>query len=368
MPTFPRQANPCDNPSHKTEHNPIKNDAELGVIIPCRNEASILPALLSDLAAQTSITLNIWLADGQSHDNSIAVAKAAGASRCSSPPGRGLQMNTAAALASNAWLLFLHADSRLSHPQQLRHALDQMKAQESAAPNSDTIAAGHFALQFIDRPRRQRRWRVLEYKTASNRPLTISGDQGLLIRRKHFEALGGFNTTLPFLEDQIIAAQIQQQGQWHLLPHPLKTSARRFQTQGFAGRYLLMTLIMLAYRCQLRDFLNPQLLYPEQNQARKVVLADHIRRFHGCAFKQNGTQIIQTYWRVAGEARENAYQITLWLDALMGWPHWPLSKLWQKGLEPVLALPVIKQGWQCLLLPVMPLISLFCLLASNLRR
>lgn len=347
-------------PNPKTNPEPTP---ELCVIVPCRNEASILPYLFQQLATQTNIVLQVILADGQSTDSSRNIAKTAGAEVTTSQPGRGLQMNTAARQSRAPWLLFLHADSSFSHPQQLHYALRYMQQQHGAK-----LSAGHFALHFTDRPATQKRWRILEYKTTTNRPLTISGDQGLFIHRQHFEALGGYNDSLPFLEDQILAANIHQQGQWHLLPHPLITSARRFQTQGFANRYWLMTLIMLAHYCKLPGFLNPQAQYPEQNRARGITLADHIKHFHSCVLKQSPSNIVRSYWRIAGMARENIYQTTLWTDAALNTQTWPLTKAWQSTAEKITHIPVIKQVLQFVLLPVMPLVSLFLLLTAKIDR
>jgi rSAM/selenodomain-associated transferase 2 len=333
--------------------------ADLSVVIPCRNEAESLPRLLAQLAAQSGIKLEIIVADGNSHDQTLAIAQAAGAITCQCEPHRGAQMNAGAKLATAEWLLFLHADSQLSHPQQLQQALQLMQQQPV-----NELCAGHFPLQFSDRPAHEKRWRVLEHKTTLNLPLTISGDQGCLLSKQDFLALGGFPTTLPFLEDQMLAAAIQEQGRWLSLAQPLLTSARRFQRQGFSGRYLLMTLIMIAYQCGLTEFLDPQSLYPEQQQADKIKLRPHLQRLLKLFTQLPCRRQFQFCWRIAGLARDNLYQLPLWLDAALGLQSWPFSTVWLKLIQPLTRLPLLKTLWQLLLWPLFPLLAIAWLLAT----
>lgn len=95
----------------------------LAVIIPTLNEALTLPALLEDLRGQTGVTLEVWISDGGSDDATVSLARSAGAQVVSGAPGRGAQMNRAHARAQPSMRLFLHADSRLSRPDQLARAL-----------------------------------------------------------------------------------------------------------------------------------------------------------------------------------------------------------------------------------------------------
>lgn len=48
---------------------------KLSVIIPCKNEAKILPRLLSSLAGQTTLPDEVIVVDSHSTDNTVAVAK-----------------------------------------------------------------------------------------------------------------------------------------------------------------------------------------------------------------------------------------------------------------------------------------------------
>ncbi|MFA5939553.1 MAG: glycosyltransferase, partial [Sinimarinibacterium sp.] len=177
----------------------------LSVIIPTLNEREALPALLDALRAQQGIDLECVIADGGSDDGTVELARARGTTVIDCGRGRGWQMNAGARTASGEWLLFLHADSQLEDPGLLRDALVALHAEASG----DTVVAGHFALRFArDEAGHDGFFRFLEAKSASNRPYTINGDQGLLIAHRHFDMLGGFDESLPVFEDQRMAARI----------------------------------------------------------------------------------------------------------------------------------------------------------------
>src|SRR5262249_13382024 len=135
----------------------------------------------------------------------------------------------------------LHADSQLTAPRLLADAL-------AAVREAGARAAGHFPLRFSGTsPEHALFYRYIEGKTRLNRPHTINGDQGLLLARRFFDELGGFDEPLPFLEDQPLPARIFERGKWIVLPGELVTSARRFETEGVRERYTLMAIIMGLY-------------------------------------------------------------------------------------------------------------------------
>jgi rSAM/selenodomain-associated transferase 2 len=211
-------------------------------VIPALNEAGVLPVLLDQLRRQQGIRLEVIVADGGSTDATGTAVAAAGARLVAAPRGRGIQMNAGARAATAPILLFLHADSELVATHQLRTALDHLRAERA---RGGARVAGHFALRFARRrPGHAFFYRYLEEKTALNRAGTINGDQGLMLGADYFGELGGFDESLPFLEDQRLASRIFATGRWVNLPGRLRTSARRFEREGAYRRYTLMSLIM----------------------------------------------------------------------------------------------------------------------------
>lgn len=283
--------------------------ATLSVIIPTLDEAEALPALLADLHAQTGVALQIIVADGGSGDGTPGLALAAGAQLQSSPRGRARQMNAGRRLATAVHLLFLHADSRLPDPQLLARALAALQA------CGDPQVAGHFGLRFLRRqPGRERFYRFLEAKTRSGRPHSINGDQGLLLRADWFDALGGFDETLPYLEDQHFAAQVFRHGRWLLLPGELHSSARRFEQEGHGRRYALMGLMTTLHTLGLRAFFDAAPgIYVAQSEARELRLGPYLRLAARLIVAQP-----RCWWPLLRFGLANAWQLGLALRIWLG--------------------------------------------------
>jgi len=223
----------------------------LSIIIPTLNEAESLPALLDDLKQQQNILLEVIVGDGGSSDTTRSIADASGAKLVNTRRGRGAQMNAATLQASGEYFLFLHADSRIDDSNLLSNAMHALISYQ----NDTGRIAGHFSLRFIrSTSRNATAYRYAEEKTAFNRVNTTNGDQGLLLSRGFFQQLGGFDESMSFLEDQRIAEKIRSQGKWITLPGHLKTSARRFEAEGFHRRYILMSMMMGLHSIGVEEF------------------------------------------------------------------------------------------------------------------
>ena len=86
----------------------------LSIIIPTLNEADHLPLLLADLN-EWPYNFELIIVDGGSIDLTISIAQIQGIDVIkSSKKNRGYQLKIGASNAKGDWLLFLHADSRLS--------------------------------------------------------------------------------------------------------------------------------------------------------------------------------------------------------------------------------------------------------------
>lgn len=290
----------------------------LSVVIPTLNEADALPALLDDLDRQRGLALRVIVADGGSDDATVALAAAGGAEVIEAVRGRGTQMNAGRGRVGDGRLLFLHADSRLPDGDVL---LAAVAAWDDACRDAGhRRIAGHFGLRFHHgQPDNDRVYAYLEAKTRTGRPYTINGDQGLLIDGAYFDCLGGFDTRLPYLEDQRIAAAIDESGQWLLLPGDLYTSARRFETEGLMPRLQLMALMMVAHAAGLEAFfITAPALYRSQDQAAALRVEPFLRLFNDMMAALPATER-RTAWRRIGRfVRDNAWQAALLRDARRG--------------------------------------------------
>jgi len=191
----------------------------LAVVIPTLNAAATLMATLDALNGDEHVVV----ADGGSTDGTVGLARQAGATVVMTPPGRGSQLAAGAALATEDWLLFLHADTRLGAG--WRGAVERFIGEPANATR-----AGYFRLRFAsDRPEARRVERMAAWRAgALGLPY---GDQGLLIARCHYEGLGGYRS-LPLMEDVDLARRIGR-ARLCALPAEAVTSAVRYERDGW---------------------------------------------------------------------------------------------------------------------------------------
>ncbi len=318
----------------------------LSIIIPTLNESAQLPGLLADLAGQAEIAKQVIVADGGSSDETQFVAASFGADLSHSPRGRALQMNAAAARATGDYLLFLHADSRLEEPHLLVGAVRALE-EEITRAGHDRIA-GHFRLRFMrSSAGHDLTYRYIEGKTAFNRAGTISGDQGLLLKRSYFIRLGGFDESLPFLEDQRIAGKIRAGGCWITLPGCLQTSARRFESEGLHRRYILMSMMMGLHSIGEYAFFTraPGVYHTQQDTGRLLlspffgVIAEMMHNDWG----PSGT--LRVFYRLGGYIRRNSWQMFYFLDTwaqpLLGSRRYPFLRFHDRCFAPLTSFRVL---------------------------
>lgn len=287
----------------------------LSVIIPTLNEAEQLPALLDDLAAQADVALEIIVGDGGSSDRTGEIAAERGIRVVSAGRGRGRQMNAAARQARGEQLLFLHADSRLDNPQLLATAVATLDS-DCARMGNDSVA-GHFRLRFVrSRSGHERAYRYAEGKSAFNRVNTTNGDQGLLLSRAFFERIGGFDESLPFLEDQQLAERIRCCGRLITLPGELYTSARRFEAEGFHRRYILMSMIMGLYNIGARSFFERAPgVYKAQGETGQLLLSPYFAIVRQIMREEWGVWgSVVAFYRLGRYIRSNSWQLFYFFD------------------------------------------------------
>ncbi len=199
----------------------------LGVVIPALDAAATLPAVLAALTAETGrLALDIVVVDGGSADATAAVAAAAGARPIRAPRGRGVQLAAGAAAVAGDWLMFLHADSVPA-----AGWAEAVEAFARAPANRERAAHFRFALDDAA-PEARRLERLVAWRC--RRFGLPYGDQGLLIARTFYRALGGYRP-LPLMEDVDLVRRI---GRARLtgLPVALRTSAVRWRRDGYLAR------------------------------------------------------------------------------------------------------------------------------------
>lgn len=206
----------------------------LDVVIPTLNAAATLAATLAAMPAGVTAVVS----DGGSTDATRDIARAAGCRIVEGPRGRGRQLAAGAKVALRPWRLFLHADTIVSA--QGWTAIARYMAQ----PDGDRVAAclrlaiddPAWQARVIERAVARRvRWFGLPY-----------GDQGLLIHRDLYAAIGGY-PDLPLMEDVDIMRRLGRR-RLAVLDGEARTSASRWRGRGWIGQTMLNLTCISLYR------------------------------------------------------------------------------------------------------------------------
>lgn len=198
---------------------------KLSLIVPTLNAGGRVADTLR--AWQTALGPDeIIVSDGGSGDGTVPAAEATGATVVRGPAGRGYQLAVGGNRAGGAWLLFMHADTLPG-----ANAGPAARAFMDDATNANRAAAFHLKLDDDTAPAR----RVERLANWRARQLGLPyGDQGLLIRRETYEALGGFRP-MPLMEDVDLVRRVGRD-RLSLLNGEVMTSAARYRRDGYWKR------------------------------------------------------------------------------------------------------------------------------------
>jgi hypothetical protein len=224
-------------------------------------------------------------------------------------------MNLGASLADAPTLLFLHIDSAFPDPLAFRNGIDALTAGGAV----EGRVAGHFALEFdfggapIPLP-----YRFYGTKATLDRPGCTHGDQGLLIAAEFFREIGPFDPTLPLMEDTFLADRIRGEGTMLLLPARVRTSPRRFLSEGLLPRQTLNAILMSLAHIGHFDLIESlKGCYKSQDAATKLRLAPLLAAL-ASEIGNLPRDKRDRLWLSAGRyVRSNAWQIALFFDVLL---------------------------------------------------
>lgn len=201
------------------------------VIIAAHNSEHTLGATLSALvpAAIDGIVRQVVVVDGGSTDQTATIADLAGADVIFGTGGRGGQLAQGADQARFPWLMFLNADTVLEEGWE-RSATAFMRRIDRG---ERTPAAGAFAFRLDDKGFAPRLLERLTHMRCKLWPMPY-GDQGLLIPRQLFDAVGGYQD-LPVLEDVDLARRLGRR-RLAMLDAQAITSPEPYRRDGYLVR------------------------------------------------------------------------------------------------------------------------------------
>ena len=251
------------------------SDAPLTIVLPVLNEAATLVPRLQALQPLRARGARVVVADGDSTDGTLALARQYADLALLAPRGRGAQMNAGAAAGfapspsggRRGWglaaqptgarpalahpaqkisqpscltttdgiLLFLHADTAL--PEHADRCIRQ-------ALHSGAVW-GRFDVR-IDSPRPVFRLVETLMNLRSRWSGVATGDQAVFVRRSAFEAVGGFED-IALMEDIALSRALSRLSRPACLRQRVTTSARRWEQHGVWRTVLLMWRLRAAY-------------------------------------------------------------------------------------------------------------------------
>ena len=293
---------------------------DLSVIIPVLNEHGNIAELVEQLLDQRNITLEIIFVDGGSHDGSneqcceLTERHPDRINCLQTEAGRALQMNLGAQYARAEELLFLHADTRIRDNTLLQRALSFMNQQRGQYPGK--AVAGHFAPRFLrSQAGHDAGYYFYQAKTHLNRPDTINGDQGFLLSRDMFRALGPFDESLPYMEDARLAGKIFAHGRWIPLPGVIYPSARRFESEGLKQRQILNAFLCTFQHIGLHDFFRQAgEAYRAQDSTTALQLKPFLKLIHPLMMHHGFTTACRRWYQTGSYIADNAWQLAFAAD------------------------------------------------------
>lgn len=230
----------CDTPFEllntrgKLTRQFIKNLEFVSVIIPVYNESSTIERLLDELEG---VDAEILFVDGGSNDGTQNKIFLHNFNVFGCEKGRANQMNFGAQIAGSDNLFFLHADS--IPPKGFEHEV--LKTLEKTN-------WGCFGIKFDSHDPLMKICQFISNRRIHDRKVAF-GDQGIFIKRKLFEEIGGF-PSIPIMEDYQLSLTLKELGEKIGVADGLiTTSDRRFQR----GNKLATMWKMNRLRKQYRD-------------------------------------------------------------------------------------------------------------------
>ncbi|AFY99206.1 TIGR04283 family arsenosugar biosynthesis glycosyltransferase [Calothrix sp. PCC 6303] len=210
-------------------------NSQISVIIPVLNEAENIIKTIESV--QLGKNFEIIVVDGGSQDCTVDIVNKLGINQILlSPPGRAVQMNAGAKIATGEILLFLHADTQLSSGFDVAVRETLEKPGIIAGAFTLRIDASSWGLRLIE-------WGVKMRSRFFQMPY---GDQAIFITKQAFLANGGF-PELPIMEDFELIRNLKKVSKIATVPVKVVTSPRRWLQKGIFKTTLINQIVVVSY-------------------------------------------------------------------------------------------------------------------------
>ncbi len=191
---------------------------KVSIIIPTYNEANYIGKLIHFLIENSdSSVIDIIVTDGGSQDNTIDIAKLAGANAVLCPDrGRAAQMNYGAGMAKGDLFYFVHADCL--PPKEFVKDI-----QEAVERQYDL---GRYRTRFDSK---KSILKINAWFTRFDLFVCMGGDQTLFTTRSLFEQCKGFKEEMQIMEEYEFCHRAKKIGKYKILNGEALISSRKYE-------------------------------------------------------------------------------------------------------------------------------------------
>ena len=205
--------------------------SELTIVIPAKNEAKLIPRLLTSLTNQDYSQMpstRVLVADAKSSDGTPEIVLSFRDRLNVSVISGGMPSvgrNQGAALADTPYVLFLDADIELKDPSLIRHCMERMGRKQLHCVTTNIVCREGSWVDKVFYAGND----FFQYLSWLHRPFATG--MFMLFDRKKFWELGGFNEQIHFAEDYCLSQQVERR-RFAIVRGGVYTTNRRFQKMG----------------------------------------------------------------------------------------------------------------------------------------
>lgn len=204
------------------------------VVIPTLDEQKTLPKLLQDLESQTFQDFDVWIVDGGSKDKTVEITQSLIQGnkkyQCISTQTKNVSMqrNVGAEKSTGTWVVFFDADIRIPsyYLEGIHYNLMKKKCDAWTTWCSPDLKTPEAKLVI--------QMQNIAFEGGEMLGIPYAVGAALGVRREVFQAVGGFDASLSFMEDTELARRIHKNHyRFSVFRDPMFIySTRRFRKEG----------------------------------------------------------------------------------------------------------------------------------------